>query len=179
MSKDARKQITLAGEAVAEIDYRTLHPAILYAQAGAPLPKDCYAIGEWPRPLTKLGLLILINAKNRASARLALAHHDTMAAIATPGSPEARAAADTLITDVKRVHRPIAGAFHKDKGAELMRIDSDLAETVMHLMLRQDVVVLPVHDSFLVPVSKAKLLEEAMLQAAHEAGFMALQTSYA
>ena len=179
MKKEARKQITIAGESVVEIDYKTLHPAILYAQAGAPLPKECYAIDSWPRPLVKLALLVLINAESRASARFAIAHHTTMAAIATPGSHEARAAAARLIDDVKRVHRPITWAFHTDKGAELMNIDSHLAETVMHLMLRQGVVVLPVHDSFLVPASKAELLEEAMLQAAHEAGFRALQIAYA
>jgi hypothetical protein len=179
MKKEARKQIAIAGESVVEIDYRTLHPAILYAKAGAPLPKDCYAIDGWPRPLVKTALLVLINAKNRASARLAIAHHNTMAAIATPGSHGAMAAAARLIDDVKRVHRPIAWAFHTDKGAELMNIDSHLAETVMHLMLRQGVVVLPVHDSFLVPASKAELLEEAMLKAAHEVGFMALQIAYA
>jgi hypothetical protein len=179
MKKEARKQIAIAGESVVEIDYKTLHPAILYAKAGAPLPKDCYAIDGWPRPLVKIALLVLINAKNRASARLAIAHHDTMAANAVPGSQEAIAAAARLIDDVKRVHRPIAWAFHADKGAELMHIDSHLAETVMHLMLRQGVVVLPVHDSFLVPASKAELLEEAMLKAAHEAGFMALQIAYA
>ena len=179
MKKEARKQIAIAGESVVEIDYKTLHPAILYAKAGAPLPNDCYTIDGWPRPLVKLALLVLINAKNRASARLAIAHHDTMAAHAVPGSQEAIAAAAKLIDDVKRVHRPIAWAFHADKGAELMTIDSDLAETVMHLMLRQGVVVLPVHDSFLVPASKAELLEEAMLKAAHEAGFMALQIAYA
>jgi hypothetical protein len=179
MKKEARKQIAIAGESVVEIDYKTLHPAILYAKARAPLPKDCYAIDGWPRPLVKIALLVLINAKNRASARLAIAHHDTMAAHAVPGSQEAIAAAARLIDNVKRVHRPIAWAFHADKGAELMHIDSHLAETVMHLMLRQGVVVLPVHDSFLVPASKAELLEEAMLKAAHEAGFMALQIAYA
>ena len=179
MKKEARKQITIAGESVVEIDYKTLHPAILYAKAGVPLPKDCYAIDGWPRPLVKIALLVLINAKNRASARLAIAHHDTMAANAAPGSQEAIAAAARLIDDVKRVHRSIAWAFHADKGAELMNIDSDLAETVMHLMLRQGVVVLPVHDSFLVPASKAERLEEAMLKAAHQAGFMALQIAYA
>jgi hypothetical protein len=179
MKKEARKQITIAGESVVEIDYKTLHPAILYAKAGVPLPKDCYAIDGWPRPLVKIALLVLINAENRVSARFAIAHHDTMAANATPGSHEAIAAAARLIDDVKRVHRPIAWAFHVDKGAELMHIDSDLAETVMHLMLRQGVVVLPVHDSFLVPASKAERLEEAMLKAAHQAGFMALQIAYA
>lgn len=179
MKKEARKQIAIAGESVVEIDYKTLHPAILYAKAGAPLPKDCYAIDGWPRPLVKIALLVLINAKDRVSARLAIANHDPMAANAVPGSQEAIAAAARLIDDVRRVHRPIAWAFHADKGAELMNIDSDLAETVMHLMLRQGVVVLPVHDSFLVPASKAELLEEAMLKAAHEAGFMALQIAYA
>jgi hypothetical protein len=179
MKKEARKQIAIAGESVVEIDYKTLHPAILYAKAGAPLPKDCYSIDGWPRPLVKIALLVLINAKNRALARLAIANHDTMAANAVPGSQEAIAAAARLIDDVKRVHRPIAWAFHADKGAELMHIDSDLAETVMHLMLRQGVVVLPVRDSFLVPASKAELLEKAMLKAAHEAGFMALQIAYA
>jgi hypothetical protein len=121
---------------------------------------------------------VLINAENWAAARLAFAHHNTMAAIATPDSQEAVAAA-RLITDVKHVHSPIKWASHSDKGAELMSIDSHLAETVMHLMLRQGVVVLPVHDSFLVPASKAELLEEGMLKAAHEAGFMALQIAHA
>jgi hypothetical protein len=121
---------------------------------------------------------VLINAENWAAARLAFAHHNTMAAIATPDSQEAVAAA-RLITDVKHVHSPIKWASHSDKGAELMSIDSHLAETVMHLMLRQGVVVLPVRDSFLVPASKAELLEEGMLKAAHEAGFMALQIAHA
>jgi hypothetical protein len=178
MNKEARTRITIDGEPVVEIDYKTLHPALLYAQAGVPLPEDCYVIDGWPRKLIKLALLIIINAKNKQSARLALAHHDTMAEIAVPGSQEAIAVADKLIDDVKRVHKPIARAFHKDMGAALMRIDSTLAESIMMLMLRQGVVALPVHDSFLVPESKADLLEEAMLRAAHEAGFMALRTDY-
>lgn len=179
MKKEARGLIKIGGERVAEIDYKTLHPAMLYSQAGAALPGDSYAIEGWPRPLVKICLLVLINAKNRQSARLAIAKHATMEPVAQPGSQQAIAAADRLIDDVKRMHSPIAGAFHTDKGAQLMVIDSALAETVMHSMLQQGVLVLPVHDSFLVPRSKAKLLEKAMLEAAHRAGFPCLQTAYA
>lgn len=175
MSKEARKQITIGGEPVVEIDYKTLHPAILYAQTGAPLPEDSYAIDGWPRDLVKVGLLILVNAKTMQEARFAIAHHDEMKSTAVPGSQEAFRAADALMAEVKRVHRPIAWAFHSDKGAELMALDSQMAETVMHIMMMAGIMVLPVHDSFLVQKSKAGLLEEAMQRAAYETGLEAVQ----
>jgi hypothetical protein len=125
----------------------------------------------------KVALLILINARTPASARFALANHETMTAVAPVGSQEAIRTAARLISDIKRVHVPIAGAFHSDAGARLMRLDSELAETVMHMMLRQGILVLPVHDSFLVPASKVKILEEAMVKAAHEAGISAIRVA--
>ncbi|MER9533018.1 hypothetical protein NKI89_24875 [Mesorhizobium sp. M0309] len=178
MSKDARKLITIDGESVVEIDYKTLHPALLYAEAGAALPDDCYSIGSWPRGLAKLGLLVLVNAPTKNKARFAIAHHKTMAEVAIPGSQQALAAADQLMDDVKAIHHRIAQYFHSDKGAELMCMDSAIAETVMHLMLLNGVTVLPIHDSFLVQASKADLLEEAMQRAAYETGVEALQVSF-
>lgn len=175
MSKEARKQITIGGEPVVEIDYKTLHPAILYAQTGAPLPEDSYDIDGWPRDLVKVGLLILVNAKTMQEARFAIAHHDAMKSTSVPGSQEAFRAADALMAEVKRVHRPIAWSFHSDKGAELMALDSQMAETVMHIMMMAGIMVLPVHDSFLVQKSKAGLLEEAMQRAAYETGLEAVQ----
>lgn len=178
MSKEARKLITIDGESVVEIDYKTLHPALLYAEAGAALPEDCYSIGSWPRALAKLGLLVLVNAPTKAKARYAIAHHKTMSAVAVPGSQHALAAADELMDDIKAAHHRIAQYFHSDKGAELMCLDSAIAETVMHLMLLNGVTVLPIHDSFLVQASKAELLEEAMQRAAYETGVEALQVSF-
>jgi hypothetical protein len=179
MSKEARKQITIGGEPVVEIDFKTLHPAILYAQAGVALPDDSYSIADWPRPLMKRALLILINSANEAQARLCIAHQPEMESIASPGSQAAIAAAAKVMADLKRCHSPIATAFHSDKGAELMAIDSAIAETVMHIMMMAGVVVLPVHDSFLVQKSRAGRLEEAMMRAAYETGLEALKLSYA
>ncbi|WP_461432098.1 hypothetical protein [Hoeflea alexandrii] len=178
MSKDLRNQITINGEPVVEIDYKTLHPAIIYAQAGAPLPDDCYTIGDWYRPLVKIAFLILINAKGERQARAAIARHDQMASIAPPGSKRAYAVANELIRAVKSKHARIRNAFHSDKGAELMRLDSELAETVMHSMLLAGIVVLPVHDSFLVQESQASFLEETMLRVAYEAGYESLKTDW-
>ncbi|PDS45377.1 hypothetical protein CO662_36750 [Rhizobium anhuiense] len=179
MSKDARKQIRIGGEPVVEIDYKTLHPALLYAQAGAKMPDDCYQMNGWPRPLVKVALLILVNAKKEHEARAAIARHDHMALLTRPGSQEAYSLASDLMAAIKARHVGIADAFHSDKGAELMRLDSDLAETVMHVMLLAGVVVLPVHDSFLVQESKAEMLEEVMLRVAYEAGYESLRVEHA
>ncbi|MBY5743530.1 hypothetical protein HFO28_07975 [Rhizobium leguminosarum] len=179
MSKDARKQIRIGGEPVVEIDYKTLHPALLYAQAGAKMPDDCYQMNGWPRPLVKVALLILVNAKKEHEARAAIARHDHMALLTRPGSQEAYSLASDLMAAIKARHVGIADAFHSDRGAELMRLDSDLAETVMHVMLLAGVVVLPVHDSFLVQESKAEMLEDVMLRVAYEAGYESLRVEHA
>jgi len=177
VKSEARKSLSIGGEPVAELDYCTLHPAILYAEAGAPLPTDCYDLDGWPRKLVKVAMLTLINAPTKQKARLSIAHNERMAEVAELGSQEAMRAADTLIDSIKRMHRPIADSFHSDAGARLMSIDATMAETVMNIMLSKGIIVLPVHDSFLVPASKAGELEAAMLEAAHKAGFHALQVS--
>lgn len=174
---EARKALQIGGEPVAELDYCTLHPAILYAEAGATMPADCYDLPGWPRKLVKVAMLTLINAPTINKARFSIAHSDLMAARAEPGSQEALAQADQLIKAIKAMHRPISHAFHSDAGARLMNLDAGLAETVMNIMLAQGIVVLPVHDSFLVQASKRDQLEAAMMEAAHRAGFYALAVS--
>ena len=175
MKKADRQMIQIDGEPVAEIDYKTLHPAILYAQAGAQLPDDSYAIDGWPRQLVKRALLILINAKTRATARMALANEYAMKDMAEPGSQEALQIAEQLFDDIAKHHKPIAWAFHSDKGAELMTLDAELSKTIMLFMNAQGITVLPVHDSYLVPQSKAEILSEIMLKTAHEIGLACLQ----
>lgn len=177
MPSEKRKTITIGGQAVVELDYRSLHPAILYAEAGAIMPHDCYDLPGWPRPLVKEATLILINARTQASARQAIAHGKHIVALAEPGSQDAHRKAQALVDDIKVLHRPIEAAFHSDGGARLMVIDSDIAATVMSILIAQGIVALPVHDSFLVPASKAAQLETAMLEAAHRAGIYALKVA--
>lgn len=167
---DMRKRIVIDGEQVVELDFSSLHPAMLYAEAGAEMPADCYDISPWPRDLVKLGVLVLINAKTQHQARSAIAHKPVIAALAQPGSQQALRLVQELIDDIKRIHKPIARAFHSDAGARLMRRDSELAERVMMLLAHQGVIALPVHDSFLVPASKRGQLKVAMLEAAHAIG---------
>ena len=167
-----RTRISMDGESVVELDYSTLHPSLLYAEVGALPPQDCYAIANWPRPLVKKALLVLINASNLHQARVYLAHCGEMAALGPNDEQDALHTASRVIADIKRIHQPIAKFFHTDAGARLMRVDSDLAVAVMSRLMRQGILALPVHDSFLVPARHADALEDAMLESAADLGLV-------
>lgn len=179
MRKVLRKEIKINGETTVEIDYKTLHPSLLYAMANCALPDDSYDVGSFNRPLVKQALLTLINAKSESDALHSLARHQLVSFGRSQGRKDDYALAKTLIDELKRVHHPISQFFHADMGAKLMRIDSDMAEAVMHMMYKQNILVLPIHDSFLVQSSKRETLEEAMAQAAHKVGFPEIKTEIA
>lgn len=169
---DDRLRIQIDGEPVVELDFSTLHPALLYAEVGAPVPDDCYIIGNWPRSLVKRGLLVLINARNWHSARSAIAYCDDMAVLEPFDRQDALQFASRLIANIKARHRPIAKFFHSDAGARLMRKDSDLAAAILARLRRKGIVALPVHDSFLVAEHHADELEAAMHECAAEQGLI-------
>jgi len=169
VTKDLRKRLTIDGQTLVELDYSTLHPALLYAEAGAPLPADCYRLKGWGRQLVKRAFLVLINARNVHASRLNIAHCDEMGMLGLDHQ-EALAKASRLIAEIKEAHRPIARAFHSDAGARLMRLDSDMAQHVLLSLHKKGIIALPVHDSFLVPVAHRLELETAMLEAAYRFG---------
>ena len=170
MSATDRARIRIDNQPVIEIDFKALHPTLLYAEAGMPPPPDPYALPDWPRPLVKKALLVLLNAATDLSARRALASDDAMAEVALPSTQEAFRAADALISELRQLHAPIAHAFGTDAGIRLMRQDSDLAANVLARLAAQGIIALPVHDSFLVAVCHADALEAAMLDAARDHG---------
>lgn len=161
-----RRKIILNNEPVVEIDYKSIHPSILYLEAGLQVPSDCYDLSSWPRRLVKKALLIVINADTRSIAIRALAFSDEMHKFAAKQNMKTYAAAGLLIDDLKTFHSGISSSFHTGAWRRLMLIDSKIADEVMFLMRQKSIVTLPVHDSFLAPYSASFLLKDAMLQAA-------------
>ena len=53
-----------------------------------------------------------------------------------------------LVEKILQVHEPIADVFFKGKGTEPMFYDSQIAEKLMPHHAKDDEVVLPIHDSF-------------------------------
>ncbi len=170
--KKYRSRVRINGEPVCELDYSALAVNMLYAREGLPLPgDDAYCYEEFPIKLMKRVTFRLINAKDRKAA--------TLAVLKLMKWKEPENIADLLIQHMAEKHAPIAQHFCSGVGVALQYRDSRIAEAVMLDLLRQGIPCIPIHDSFLVPVSHEEELGEAMDKASAQVMGQALPWSKA
>jgi hypothetical protein len=154
IKSDERCCLRVNGSVTVEHDYSQIHPRLLYALAGKPLAGDAYAIEGWDRPLVKEAVNTLINADDELSAMRSIAR--------SIGGKGAFDKTQKLIGQIKAKHPGIADSFGTGAGLRLMRLDSDMAESVQLKLIGRGVVGLPIHDSFIVEKRHAGALEEIM-----------------
>ena len=154
LPKAVRDDLIISGEGTNENDYSQLHPRLLYAEAGAVLEGDAYELDGWNRPLVKRAFNIAINADTEIAAIRAIAQKI--------GGKGAYAEARRLLEAIRTRHRPIGSSFGSGAGLRLQRRDADLAERVTLRLLDQNIVVLSIHDSFVVQTRHAPVRDEIM-----------------
>ena len=155
-----RPHIRIDGNKVTEVDFSGVAPRIIYGQAGVSIPIDFdpYNVGldAWEgkkdhrRPLVKEFLNAMINDEDDVY-RL--------------GSTEAKILGlnhKQLLKQIELTHEPIFESLRSGAGLHAQFIESIIAEKVMLDLLEQDVVVLPIHDSFIVRLGFANDLRESM-----------------
>ncbi len=162
-----RSLILLDGESTVELDFVSIHPTILYGERGLTPPPDCYDIEGYPRKAVKRATLILLNALTERQAIGSIV--DTLdPAIACPRSTQAHHAARDMVAKIKLKHAPISDAFGSDAGARLMSMDAKIMANIIGDLLCQGIVPLCIHDSVIVPASKASVAREVMAKAAND-----------
>jgi len=162
--------ITINNEPVIEVDYKGLHPSLLYQRAGLPEPtQDAYTIDGYPRKLVKKAFNILINRKKPAPATNSLIYYlnknkreyvDEKHPIAPTIDKEYCIALEKAIRDH---HKSIEHFFCTGVGLELQNHDSLLCSHIFdYFLIKTDSIVLAVHDSFIVKQSDIPHLAEAI-----------------
>jgi hypothetical protein len=158
-----RPHITINGLKTCEVDFSGMAIGIMYAQIGVqfPLDHDPYDIGldDWQgkkdprRKLIKEFFNALINdetgryrLKREELEIVGVSHHE-------------------LIGKIHEAHGPISNKLSTGAGLDTQFIDSEIASYVMHKMMEQGVLVLPIHDSFIVRLGYEAELNQAMLEA--------------
>ncbi len=194
LPKAQRAQVTIQGERVVEVDFEQIHPTLAYAEVGLPPPVDTYNFAGYSRSLCKVALNAMLNGRSPNGVRHSVAHHRLMAEhILGSDLPEAHTHSDfwsrvarlypkyakeahnsaaSLMEAIEGRHSAIASLFYTGAGMRFQWLDSQIAEVVVLTMIREGIVALPIHDSFLVPASKADLLEGVMCEAAARFGII-------
>lgn len=157
---------TIDGEAVAEIDYKSLHPSLLYQRAGLPEPKeDAYTIAGYPRKLIKKAFNILINRKKSAPATHSLIYFLSREKEIRElvGQPINTSYCEALEAAIRKHHKDIEHFFCTGVGLELQQHDSQLCSHILdYFLIKTDSIVLTVHDSFICKQSELPILADAI-----------------
>lgn len=164
--KQFRRYITINGRPVIEVDFSEIHPTMLYLLSGLSPPDNIYDLGirapqdppydpeiephKSRRKLVKQFINALINDEHgqhrlsaQASKKLGLSHEQLK----------------QLVLDK---HPVIGKALGTDTGLYLQYLDSEIACRVMLRLIDQNIVVLPIHDSFIVQSEFEPELVQAM-----------------
>ena len=146
-----RDRIIIDGKRTVQLDYSGLHPHILYHEEGLELTDDPYQVNLIPsknaedtegfRKFIKQSFNAMLNATNemqRAPRGSQLGHWGVTW--------------KQVVKAIENRHPDIKDKFFAGVGLRLQHIDGDLCEAVMLTLITRfpEIVVLPVHDSFIV-----------------------------
>lgn len=155
-----RKYIRINERSTVELDYKQMHPTMLYALCGNELVEDPYTLkgfDEKSRGDLKVVLNTMINAADPISAKKSLQYGMPKASL-----PDGYDSLDDVFDAFVDKHKVIVDYFFTDYGKTLQYFDSIIAEDVMLVLHRLGVVCLPVHDSFIVDFRYEQVLRAAM-----------------
>jgi len=165
LNSSKRQLIKIDNSPVIELDFKSLHPTMLYALKGIQLEGDAYKLEEYSskiRDFLKMVMLIRINTESDVHAIRAIQGLINKRKIEKPSEVNSL---KKLIQAFMEKHGPIRDLFDNDTGLKLQRLDSDICEAVLMEFYEKDIPVLSVHDSFIV----GKDYESELLQAMESA----------
>lgn len=159
LPQEARLGLTINGEPVVELDYRAIQPSILYARKGLSLDFDPYVVPGFdiPREVGKVQFNRLINNSGKVAVSGGLVFDQE-----TQRSFNDKSEFHEYIATIKLIHDPISDCFYSDASVTLQRLDSSLALSVIDRCLDEGIACLPVHDSFIVPMTHHDRVMEIM-----------------
>lgn len=188
MNDDWRSRITINNEPTVEVDFKGLHVALLYAEAGLPKEHDPYDLqgemldlyGDALRPMVKRLALTAINAKGRNSAYSAFRQGF---ATGDPAKKMTNDELDGLLEAFLHRNPPLREAVFSDQGIRLMHDDSQITSWILGSFTRRGVPVLSIHDSYIIDHWHVDELRDMMAMASRAVthglvtGGFALETS--
>lgn len=174
LSKEKRLKITINNEPVIELDYSAFRLRMLYHLERMDLRKSLYMNPYYDKEITKKGLMVIINSKNKESALKSFTnskwhksgkHKGERFGLFRDQEQNIKASlkkANNFIETINTLHPRIKKYFYSDKEIELQKFDSDLAMEILEKLIEKNILAIPIHDSFIVAWQNEGVLEKCM-----------------
>ena len=167
LNEDQRSKITINGEPTIELDIKSCHPTMAYAEIGidwyGQTNQDIYeqeGVANWPRDLVKRCISTLLNAKNRQSAVSSLNNKQRQESIVEDaGIVPFKGWAINLVDDCFNSFVQLQPLFYKQRGNHFMYKEGNICMAIIKNSLDSGVPILTLHDSFICPESYASTLD--------------------
>lgn len=155
LSKDVRKHITINNKKTIELDFEELHPRMAYEKLKLSAPLKPYEVDGVKRKFGKIAFAALLNASGTPTTEPDDWHFERTRKGKTWKS---------FVAAVYERHSAIKSILKKGLGLGFQYQDSRIAELIMLKLAAEDVVCLPVHDSFIVQEEHQGLLRRTMAE---------------
>ena len=170
LSKEDRKRITINGEPVVELDIKSCHATMAFAYVGidwyAQSNQDLYSRLEeigWPRDVVKKAFNIMMNAPSRSSAIGSLKDQQRKTGfLFNDGMTDVKGWSSHLVHSMEDAYPEMEDVFYAELGNHFMNKEGNICMAVAELVVREQVPVLTIHDSFICPASNAHELEKVI-----------------
>ena len=171
INEDWRSKIFIDDQPTVEVDYKGLHIAMLYADAGKEISGDPYLVTtgyfqsyppELVRKFVKRLALTSINAKEKSAAFKAFREGFPAQHV---GKRIKDKELDLLLEMFLERNPVLEDHLFADQGIRLMYLDSQITAHVHRHFMKQGMPVLSVHDSYIIDHMKVAELQQVMAEA--------------
>lgn len=164
---DWRSRITIDGEETTELDFSGFSVRLMYHQMGIPYEGDPYILSQlgngaspkFYREVIKEIVQALINSDQTTKRPESITISKKL-----PKGMTRRKVREWI----EQKHPTIAHRFHQGYGISIMFVESMIASKIIEAGLQMEIVVLPVHDSFIVQRKHKVWLRKSMIKAYFE-----------
>jgi len=173
LNEDQRSKITINGEPTIELDIKSCHPTMAYAEIGIDWYRqsnqDVYekdGVASWPRDLVKRCVSILFNAKSKQSAVSSLYDKQRKEGIVeAAGMVPYKGWATDLVNDCFNSFVDLQPLFYKERGNHFMYKEGNICMAVIEACLEQNIPLLTLHDSFICKQTNRDVVEQIVKSA--------------
>lgn len=177
LSKEKRSRVRIDGMSCHCLDYKAFEPSLLYTMRQEVVGFDDHYMINLPeydsvllRKICKGVLLRMLNCESKESAYKACRsyikdEYGVQSLYESGLIPEARIDVMTIIDMLEQKHYLIKADFYKGIGSELQYAGSLINDYLLDYFMQRGILVVQVHDAFIVEKEHEEALEQCMKRA--------------